>query len=152
MNNYLPNIVVAMSNLYFLYLARNDNIHYILFFPMMASFIYHLAETKHGLQGLPIINKYSDELLFVDRIGAFFAAIYILQQIELYTIFLLIIGLIFLIHSEMDNIISYTKCKITKYNIYQINPHLTPIEYIVSHCLWHVFAFEALYYSIKLKN
>ena len=63
------NIIVALSNFSALYFCKNRTSlkSLIVYVPMIASLIYHLAETKHGLIGLYPLNKYASHLLNIDR-------------------------------------------------------------------------------------
>lgn len=135
---YLPNIVVAFSNLIFLAFARNKtNIHWIAFFPMVFSFVYHLAEVKHHLVGFPILNQYADTLLFIDRLGAIGASLFMIIQVyNNHHLFIKlipfgIIGFMALAYSEMDIITNRT---------------LSNIEYIISHSIWHYCAMKCFSY------
>jgi hypothetical protein len=63
------NLLVALSNLAGLYwipsVAKEHAV--FLWMPMVASFVYHVAETKHDLPGFPLFNSYAYPLLMVDR-------------------------------------------------------------------------------------
>src|SRR5579859_6768050 len=67
--NIIYNYLIALSNLIAIPCAYWHDVktHYI-YSLMLVSLIYHLSETKKGLPGLPFLNRYSYELLIVDRI------------------------------------------------------------------------------------
>lgn len=98
---------------------------------MFASFIYHLAETKYGLDGLSYLNQYANILLNIDRFFAVLSAIYILKKLinnyeqSLKFYFIGIIGIIVLLYSEKDYFFS----------------KIDETEYLITHCIWHFAAF-----------
>lgn len=143
---YIPNILVSLSNfsfIYFISIMNKENFSYFLYLPMIASFIYHLAETKNNLPGIPYINKYSNFLLNIDRICAVFAGTFILNQIyynqkllTLNIIINIIIGFLGLAYSEKDTIAK----KLLNNNKVDISH----FEFTISHIIWHVCAFKIL--------
>src|SRR5438552_661255 len=81
----LINILVSISNLVaipFIW-KKNDNNKYLIFFPMFASFLYHLAETKHHLPGIYPFNLYINKLLWLDRICAILSGFFVLRSLLL---------------------------------------------------------------------
>ncbi len=142
----LPNFIVSASNLVFLYFTRDKSVNLPLYFPMVASIVYHLAEVKHRLIGFPILNKYASELLWIDRIGAFYAAAIMLLDVyhnpSLLTRKLIVIGAIgfaALAYSEMD-----TACK----KLFGLDLTLSHTEFVVSHCIWHLCAMKCFSYFV----
>lgn len=140
------NIFVAFTNFIGL-LFINNKLSYvqliILLCPIIASCLYHLSETKHNLYGIYPLNKYTNELLIIDR---FFAIVsFIIIIIKLFTcrvfkfinlkklIKLIIIGTISLIISERD--IIYQKLNI--YNDFVVNKFV----FLFFHSIWHIVAF-----------
>lgn len=127
----LVNILVAYSN--FPALAFAEYNHYALF-PIIASFLYHLSETNHSLQGIPILNEYSSELLIIDRFFACVSITYVLLKLtrnykigcKFYAAATL--GLVCLLYSEK----TYINLKISK------------LEYLITHSTWHLCAFYCL--------
>lgn len=126
------NIIVGYSNFVALLFARKINTWVL--FSMFASFIYHLSETKHGLPGLSELNKYSSELLNIDRFFAVTSVIHVFSKLvrnpkrKNTFYFIGIIGVICLLYSEKD----YFFAEISK------------IEYLITHCVWHFCAFYCL--------
>lgn len=128
---YTTNIIVAYSN--FIALLAFKKVNNYVFIPMMASFIYHLSETKHNLPGISILNNYSEFLLEIDRFFAVISGLYVLtklinhkQKCSFYIIG--IIGFISLLYSEKD----------------YFYPTINEIEYLITHCIWHFAAFYCL--------
>ena len=129
------NIIVALSNFIVFFFINNKKRNNFFLFPMMASFVYHLAETKHNLPGIIYLNKYSLLLLNIDRFFAILSGLYVLsnilktpkQTINFY--FIGIIGVICLLYSEKDYFF----------------PNINEIEYIITHSIWHFSAFYCLY-------
>lgn len=141
-SSYLPNILVAISNLSFLYFARQKNIPAIVYSPMIASFIYHLAETKHKLPGIPFLNRYSYQLLNLDRLCAYGAVYLVLSKIyqkpELLTSEFILIGLVgfgALAYSEQDTIVQKLFGKVIS---------VSYLSYTLSHIVWHLSAFKMI--------
>jgi hypothetical protein len=132
------NFLVATSNLIVgiptLYWGSSSATFYVTFAAMVASFIYHLSETKHDLPGLPHLNKYSWQLLQIDRFFAVIAALYIawqyfyfmnwFQNEQVHT--LSIVGFIFLYLSEL------------------VNCNDNPWWFTITHSIWHFCAFSIL--------
>ncbi len=112
------------------------------YFPMIASLIYHLAENKGDLVGIPYLNKYAEELLLIDRFFALCAIIFVITQISknLYLITPMfirkfILGLSFLIISDGDMIFG-------SLNNNQIK--ISPLLFTITHTLWHFLAFSMI--------
>jgi hypothetical protein len=137
------NCVVALSNLVGIALSWDLSFgkRCIVYAPMIASFIYHLSETKHGLVGLYPLNKYSLQLLWIDRFFAFASGAVILYRLfngkhSLSNGFLslLAMGSISLFISEKDLIFP---------------GYVSKTEFMISHSFWHYCAFEMLVMSLK---
>ena len=101
------NIITSLSNFSILFFYKLNN--NIIIIPMIASFIYHLSETKHNLPGLYPLNLISNFLLNIDRICAFISALKIICKlyynpkiINFNFLFCAIIGLFCLFLSECD--------------------------------------------------
>lgn len=128
------NIIVALSNFTALFFINRNKFNNYVLFPMIASFIYHLSETKHNLPGIIYLNQYSFFLLNIDRFFAILSGLYVLskliknpkQSINFYMIG--IIGVISLLYSEKDYFF----------------PIINETEYIITHCIWHFSAFYCL--------
>lgn len=135
------NIIVASSNLiavYFVLISETSGTtnNSFIYVPMIASFIYHLAETKHNLPGIYPLNLYAYKLLWVDRICAVLSAAYVTISIYSYpkimtAKFLLIgiFGLGSLLYSERDFLKGFVVNK---------------TEFVISHTIWHFAAFFCL--------
>src|ERR1700753_4086792 len=100
------NIIVAFSNFFVLYYK---NLNYWVLFPMCASFVYHLAEVKHNLDGFPGLRDYANPLLDIDRFFALISGLYIFKTIltkDLSLIFYIVglFGILALLYSEKDYI------------------------------------------------
>lgn len=144
----IANLIVAFSNFVFISFAQYKNgVHPTLYLPMLASFIYHLAETKHGLPGFPILRDHAYTLLNVDRFFAAYAGIYMLCQVynqpslltgRMITIGLL--GFVALACSEYDTIVK---------KLFDIDTRVAHPTFVVSHCIWHWCAFRSLSYCIR---
>lgn len=142
------NIFVALTNLIgYTYIKKHTPISKTIFilFPMIASVVYHLAETKHGLEGIYPLNHYADQLLVVDRIGAFFAGLIVFTVLknkgyhsEFFkrTLTLGFIALICLGMSEID--VGFKILRI--YDGFVINKW----QFLIFHSLWHLLAFMIL--------
>lgn len=147
------NLIVAASNLYGLlpiYIAKNG---YQLWMTgvVLSSTLMHLSEVKHGLPGISPFNRYSNQLLWLDRIAANslvafavftplinsnFAAI---SYSMLYSK-VLWLGLNSLALSEMTGLL--------------ISPKRLShqIFFTVTHCLWHICAYQVCYDFLLLFN
>ncbi len=141
--NYLPNILVALSNLYFYFLVKDKNINPVLYFPMIASFVYHLAETRHKLPGILLLNKYDSYILVFDRIGAAISSLFIVYKLYYYTmlltfdfIFTSVFGFACLVYSDRD---IFAKIIFNSNNDKIIVSHT---EYTITHIIWHLCAFR----------
>jgi hypothetical protein len=140
----VPNTLVAISNFSFLYFMKNKkNINSLLYLPMIASVIYHLAETKHKLPGFPILNKYAYHLLNLDRLCAIGAGSFIISRLYnfpyllSYKLVLIgIVGFVGLAYSEKSTIAK---------NIFNNNDiNISYTEFTISHIIWHLCAFKSL--------
>jgi hypothetical protein len=107
---------------------------------MIVSILYHLFETKHHLSGLPFLNQYSYQLLWIDRIGAMYASLYMMKKVydfpSWFTKELLLIGVIGFIslaYSEKDTIWM---------NLFGETLKLSNVEFVLSHSLWHFCAMK----------
>src|SRR5438128_9707247 len=119
------NILVACSNFIALYYFRD----YYILCPMFASFLYHLAETKHNLPGIYPFNLYTWELLQIDRFFAILSGIKILYY-KIPTDYLPvgILALCVLMYSERDTIY---------YNLTGKRIKIPKLDYMISHIMWH---------------
>jgi hypothetical protein len=130
------NTLISSTNLFGIipiYIALNNNNYIgalITFCAMFASILYHISETHHNLTGL-IFTKYTNYLLFIDRIFAIIALVYGIYLIYInnyiyYSIISIniIIGIFALLLSELFG--NY------------------PIIYTLFHCIWHCVAFIIL--------
>lgn len=76
----LVNVLVTLSNIIgvigIFYCSGLKQL--VLILSVVGSILMHLSEQKHGLPGIYPFNVYSKELLWLDRIGAYIAAIYAL--------------------------------------------------------------------------
>lgn len=141
------NIITAFTNLIGLYYCyQNKSIYRWMFpLPVLASFFYHLSETKHGLPGIKPFNKYSNKLLMLDR---FFAVTTILASMiliwkkprimNLKLIINMNIGLVACILSERDFFNNVIKEKWRKWL------RVSKIEFVILHNIWHIMAFNCL--------
>jgi len=134
--NKITNILNATSNLFGiipLSISLYHKSYYealLIFGAMFASILYHISETHHNLTGL-IFTKYTNYLLFIDRIFAIIALVYGVYLIYInnyiyYSIISIniIIGIFALLFSELFG--NY------------------PIIYTLFHCIWHCIAFIIL--------
>lgn len=137
------NILVALSNYTVLplVLTNTSAYKYLTLLPMTASFIYHLAETKHNLPGVYPLNTYSYQLLNLDRLFAVLSGglvvCILLKNPKLITLKLLSLGLVgvtSLLYSERDKIPGLT---------------IRPFSFLISHTVWHITAFYILNHCIK---
>lgn len=152
------NILVALSNLVTLPLIYNNSspFKYFMIFPMLASFFYHLGETKHGLPGVYPLNRYDKRLLNVDRFFAVASGLAVIGSIfthpEFLTTKFLIIGILgltsvalSLLYSERD----YLQNILIKYELPYKWTNVSPFEFFISHSIWHFAAFYCLDLSIR---
>ena len=148
------NILVAASNLVVLPLIYNhgSNLSYLMLFPMMASFFYHLGETKHSLPGIYPFNQYTEFLLEIDRLFAMISVWFVIGIMNYHptiitTNFLLIgfIGICSLLYSERDYLQPILIRNQLPYRWTTINRW----EFTISHIIWHIIAFSCLDYSLK---
>ena len=140
----LCNLIVAFSNLIGLYYVYDvppgENNKYFILFPMLASFFYHLAETKHQLPGIYPFNLYTKELLWCDRFFAVVSAVIVFYKMSYqtmsYTFWIVgIVGLFCLLFSEIDVVRAKVKSR---------EPIVSKINFVISHCIWHFSAFRSL--------
>ena len=140
MINYgkLVNFIVTISNLWGLYplFKSLSQSHYceslLIFLTVLASFLMHISETKHQLPGLYFIN-YSYPLLWFDRIMAVTSSIYVFTKIwtnwfilfQNYLLFKIILGLSLNYVSERKSILYW--------------------DFMFSHVIWHLIAYQILY-------
>jgi hypothetical protein len=143
---YSTNLFVASTNLCGLYFARNKSFQgqMIIYIPMIASIIYHLAETKHNLPGLPFLKNYASLLLTIDRLcvaGTICSLLYVNKNnignlFNTDNLIIALLGFSSLLWSEKDKF-----------------PHLfgnlSKTEFAVSHGLWHILAFYGISQNIK---
>lgn len=134
------NLVVAFSNLYGLFLLRNFDIKSLFHLcTISSSFLMHISETKHNLNGIYPFNKYSLIFLNLDRFFAYSEILFVLfnlyfdpdliQKIIIKTF----IGLLCLFLSEnIEIIVPNSSKKIKKY------------FFAVLHGCWHIFAYNIL--------
>jgi hypothetical protein len=115
-----------------------------MYFPMVASIIYHLAETKHNLPGIPFMNKYANQLLNIDRIGAVDAFIYISSKIyqnpNLLTSKLVSIGLVGFVA------LAYSEKDVIANKLFNEKINISHTEFVISHIIWHLCAFKGFSY------
>ena len=127
------NIITAFSNLIaYLYIYYYEkSINYMLNCIILCSFLDHLAEIKHNLPGISILNKYSNVFFMLNIIFSIYGLYFIFSnfnKLELYDIPIGIFGLICLLISELDTIIQ--KVKNTEYKI-----HI--YYFLFFHNIWH---------------
>lgn len=149
------NLIVAATNLILILLVKNIDSFYknLLYLPMIASVLYHLGETKHGLKGIYPFNKFTQQLLFFDRLCAYVSFVFILKSIFdfpgllLQKNFLLvgIFGLLNLVISERDTIY---KTLINEQDLKKFFK-VGEIEFVIFHSAWHISAFYCLVFSFK---
>lgn len=147
----LINVIVACSNLVAIPLNYGITTEYI-YLPMLASFFYHLAETKHGLPGIYPLNIYAHQLLQVDRLFAVLSFLFVAYSMYVTTMsysFLIhgIIGLLALVYSERDVIYENIFGKQKPVPSYLTLSH---VEFMVSHVVWHYCAFYCLANRLKV--
>lgn len=147
----MENLFVTVTNLYGLRainLAFKQNQFLeasVLSCACIASIVYHLSETKHGMNSLCLKNK-TNITLNIDRFFALMSvAVFGLkyynmiqnndQQIIKYGV----IGLTTLILSESQHIISLPR---------RIEKSL----YLITHPIWHITAFHVAYLLLTKKN
>jgi hypothetical protein len=145
------NLVVAFSNLSALVINHSYNLSGNLYYliPMVASFLMHISERKHGLQGFPPFNRFSREFLWIDRIVAYISVGVVLYNFNnlsgpsiLYGLF----GLLCLFISE--NIPGGSQGA-EKETLVRYTQDLHWIIFSITHCLWHVLAFYVLCMSFN---
>jgi hypothetical protein len=150
------NILVACTNLVALPLifTSSNSRRWWMLFPMLASFLYHLAETKHGLPGVKPLNAHAARLLWLDRFGAFGSALYIVLTMynrpHIFTLPRLCVatlGLASLWYSERDIcFVFYHRLFGKTLTLSDIPPtyRVGQSDFAVSHSCWHFSAFYTL--------
>ena len=145
------NYIVALSNLVALPLIYNNPsvnpFKYFTILPMVASFLYHLAETNHGLPGISPLNRYAKLLLTIDRFFAFVSSLIVLNLLNICptlisfanfsTLLIAIVGILSLLYSERDII----RPILIEYKLPYQWTLINRFEYTVSHVIWHFTAF-----------
>jgi len=159
---FLINLFIAFTNLIGLFFI-NKTLSYIqltiLLCPIITSCLYHLSEKKHNLYGIYPFNKYTRQLLNINRFIAIISfniiIIKLFMDINYYSygigkkkllniLKFGIIGLISLFISERD--IMYQKINI--YRGFVVNK----FEFLFFHSIWHIVAFIILGKIITEKN
>lgn len=135
-DNIIYNYIVGLSNLIIIPYVHYHEIKTTYIYSLMfASLIYHLSETKKGLPGLPFINKYSYQLLIVDRIFGYSSMIFIM------------------IGSYKWDILNplWWACGYVGSSClhYSYNAAKTPLEFAISHTIWHILGFYGLCGAVK---
>jgi hypothetical protein len=150
----LINFIVSLTNFVGLYFIGDHTLSTVqailMYSPMIASAIYHLAETKHGLTGIVPLNIYANELLNVDRFFAVISFCVVVKCLincninkkqRLYMSTAGLIGLVCLFVSERDIVYEkldiYADFKVPKY------------QFLIFHSFWHIYAFRLLSLAIK---
>jgi hypothetical protein len=125
------NIIISFLNFIGLYFSNSV----LMYFPIFASFLYHLAEIKHTLPGIYPLNKYSNFLLNIDRFFAIIGFLMVLNKIDLK---LGIFGILCLMISERDVI--YTNLTGNYLDTFKV----TYFDFLIFHCIWHIVAYYIL--------
>lgn len=126
------NIIVASSNLIGLYFMN----HWIILMAMIASILYHLAETKHNLPGIYPFNLYTQTLLNIDRLFAVVAGLWAIYNVK--------DNVDIIIYNYWKSIIfSFICLFISEGDRFAFYPTNKPL-YIVTHCIWHALAYYHL--------
>ncbi len=109
-----------------------------IFCAFASSVCYHMIERhKHGMRGINIFCDKTSHHIFLN-IDRFFACLLVYVMFDIKYIYhvdivlTFIIGLLCMGLSEM----------VFKGSQYQM-------QYIVTHCLWHIFAFHTVYIALK---
>jgi len=141
----MENLFVTATNLYSLraIISAHNNTYYLecgsLTCAGLASIIYHLSETKHGMNSV-CLKKYSNITLKFDRFFAVFSMCIFLwkykQRINKQIIYIGSVGLIALGLSESQHIIS-------------LPLRVEKILYLITHPIWHICAFHCAYMLVK---
>lgn len=156
----LINQIVASSNLIALWFMYKYNCldNTYIYFPMLASILYHLSETKHNLPGIYPFNLYTHQLLQLDRVFAVLSfikcALTIYHNPEIiminnyHLLILSIIAFICLMYSERDIIYTNVQYICNKNKTKNKNNNLLfkvhKMEFAITHCIWHVLAYYLL--------
>jgi len=141
----MENLLMTLTNLYALraiYTAYNNKYYFasiIITLTCLASIVYHLSETKHGMNSL-CLTKYSDITLNIDRFLATIVGWTILwnfrHKINIELFVYDIISLIAQGLSESQHVI-HLPLKTEK------------ILYLNTHPVWHFCAFHCAYLLVK---
>jgi hypothetical protein len=111
-----------------------------MYFPVFASFLYHLSEVKHNLPGLMILNEYHQILLNIDRAYAGISFIIVIFNLRKVNIILGLLGLVCLAISERDIIYGNLFGKDNIPRLFTV----THFDFLIFHVLWHFSAFYSL--------
>lgn len=150
----IVNIVVAFSNFYGLKILTLDlNYFQICFFTtvIIASFLMHISEQKHGLHGISPFSSFSNKFLWLDRITANFAMLYILYSIHIdycfwHQTYSFDSIKEYILQGECFNVIfPYLLLGFSSLAISENWPNINKILFVVTHCIWHYCAFEIIY-------
>jgi len=143
------NLLVAISNVFVIPFSSGTSfeIRTVMYLTALFSGIYHLSETKYGLQGFTPLNRYSASLIQIDRFFAIFS--FMLVAVECYTkptvitkrfLHVLILGILCLLISERDIAFRF----ITKRYVIPALFKPTKIDFCITHSLWHLCAFYSM--------
>lgn len=143
------NMLIALSNLSLILFVKED-LNPGWYAPMIASLLYHLAEKKPGITGVPYLRDYDIELLIADRFMVVFALYSIIRAMKNMRMKMVVIGLFgFSALFYSDKKLIYEFFGNTEYV-----PPLHPLLYTISHSIWHLCAFyiygKCLDYNYKL--
>ena len=151
------NFLVTLSNIFGLYpitraIASNDNISLLVsVLATIGSILQHLSDTKHGQNGLLLV-KYSKQLLILDRITAVTSAMYILYCIYRNP------SILYKNHCKLCYIIPFglvlnfiSESPICEAFVIR-HLHSHKLFFIITHSLWHYFAFNIMGNVIKYKS
>ena len=154
--------IVSLSNLYGMVIFSNNlSVFQSIFFSnvILASILMHLSEKKHKLPGVFPFNKYSSLFLWYDRIMAQLATSYILYN--LYSDYIHFngsysVGSFFSYLIGNNNLASKILSRgliglfflwISE-NVHSIGKY----GFMVSHSLWHFFAFDIIMETVRYVN
>jgi len=140
------NIVVGISNLIAIFMCGKVKIieyKIIIYLSMVASLLYHIAESKYDKFIINPLNISIDNLLLFDRICVVIAFVVSIIKIIKYSckinnkfIIIMFIGLVCLVKSEYNMIIDFE---------YIISNN----DYLYYHTIWHICAFYCLTEILK---
>lgn len=128
------NIAIALSNVYGLQIFDTNISFYqkmIYSLTIIFSFLMHLSEKKHKLNGVKYFNKYSNLFLWLDRIFVYIATI--LVFIELYYNI-----------DKLYNILNYAIIGLVSLFISE-NIVRNKILFMIFHIIWHIMAYHIIY-------